>query len=380
MFNISYRILLVFLFLSNYSLGQTLDSRPHLQSPEIDSLFELLKKSLPNHAEVSAAIIKNGTVTFLGFKKEKKKWLAVDNREAVFEIGSITKVFTSTLLAHAVLNEVVALDSPITSISPFPIKGAEKDGKPVTIVSLSNHTSGLPRLQGSIIRSIVINGLIAAYLWPYLKKHGNPYYDYSKKKFNKYLRNGVKLKTTPGTTFNYSNLGAALLAHILTEKQQTDYETLLKQQIFIPYGMPSSTTIRKDVTNQLVQARNSAGRKVKNWDLGAMEAAGAVLSTTNDLAKFALANFKLDSALDLQRKLTFTHGKTNVALGWFIKSYANGHPYFWHNGATGGYSSSMAIDPNLGNAVILLLNISGKNNLLDLTCAKLMESLLGGNW
>ncbi len=377
MFNISYRILLVFLFLSNYCLGQTLDSRPHLQS-EIDSLFEILKKSLPNHAEVSAAIIKNGTVTFLGFKKEKKKWLAVDNREAVFEIGSITKVFTSTLLAHAVLNKVVALDSPITSISPVPIKGAEKDGKLITIVSLSNHTSGLPRLQGSIIRSIVINGLIANYLWPYLKKHGNPYYDYSKKKFNKYLCNGVKLKTTPGTIFNYSNLGVALLGHILIEKLQIGYEALLKQQIFIPYDMPSSTTIREDVANRLVQARNSAGRKVKNWDLGAMEAAGAVLSTTNDLAKFALANFKPDSALDLQRKLTFTRGKTNVALGWFIKSYANGNPYFWHNGATGGYSSSMAIDPNLGNAVILLTNVSGKNNLLDLTCAKLMESLQVG--
>ena len=377
MFNISYRILLVFLFLSNYCLGQTLDSRPYLQSPEIDSLFEILKKSLPNHAEVSAAIIKNGTVTFLGFKKEKKKWLAVDNREAVFEIGSITKVFTSTLLAHAVLNKVVALDSPITSISPVPIKGAEKDGKPITIVSLANHTSGLPRLQGSITHSIVINGLVAAYLWPYLKKHGNPYYDYSKKKFNKYLRNGVKLKTIPGTTFNYSNLGAALLGHILTEKQQTDYETLLKQQIFIPYGMRSSTTIRKDVANQLVQARNSAGRKVKNWDLGAMEAAGAVLSTTNDLTKFALANFKPDSALDLQRKLTFSHGKRKVALGWFIVPYTNGNQYFWHNGATGGYSSSTAIDPNLGNAVILLTNVSGKNKVLDLICTKLMESLLG---
>ena len=379
MFNISYRILLVFIFWSNCCLGQTVDNRPHLQSSEIDSLFEVLKKSLPNHAEFSAVIIKNGTVTFLGFKKEKKKWLAIDNREAVFEIGSITKVFTSTLLAHAVLNKAVALDSQIAVISPVPINGAEKDGKPITMVSLANHTSGLPRLQGSIIRSILINGLIAAYLWPYLKKHGNPYYGYTKKKFNKYLRNGVKLKNIPGTTFNYSNLGAALLGHILTEKQHTDYETLLQQQIFIPYGMPSSTTFRKDVANRLVQARNSAGKKVKNWDLGAMEAAGAVLSTTNDLAKFALANFKPDSALDLQRKLTFTQGKKTLALGWFIVPYTNGNQYFWHNGATGGYSSSMAIDPKLGNSVILLTNVSGKNKVLDLTCTKLMESLLGGN-
>ncbi|MBK1439850.1 beta-lactamase family protein [Parapedobacter sp. ISTM3] len=368
--------LTILLFFFNSSLGYTRCADSLAKSSKIDSLFETLKNSLPNNAEVSAAIISNGAVTYLGFKKEKKKWLAVDNRRSVFEIGSITKVFTSTLLAHAVFDGVVDLDAPIASISPFPINGAEKDGQPITLVSLANHTSGLPRLPSKLMRSMITTELIAAYLWPYLKKHGNPYYGYTKKKFDKYLHKSVKLKTVPGTTFNYSNLGAALLGYLLVAKQHTDYETLLKKQIFNPLGMESSTTCRESVADRLVQGRNSAGKKVKNWDLCAMEAAGAVLSSTDDLAKFALANFKPDSVLDLQRKPTLTDGKENVALGWFIVHYTDGNEYVWHNGGTGGYSASMALDPTLGNAVILLTNIGGKNAILDSICHQLMERLL----
>jgi len=78
----------------------------------------------------------------------------------------------------------------------------------------------------------------------------------------------------------------------LTKKQDTDYESLLQKQIFIPLGMTSTTTKRENVSDRLVQARNSASKKVKNWDLASMEAAGAILSSADDLAKFALANIK----------------------------------------------------------------------------------------
>jgi len=83
-----------------------------------------------------------------------------------------------------------------------------------------------------------------------------------------------------------------------------------------------------------------------------------------------------DSILGYQRELTFSNEKDSVALGWFIMHYANGGEYVWHNGGTGGYSSSMAVDSNHRNAVVLLTNVGGKNDALDSACAKLMEYLL----
>ncbi len=146
----------------------------NIQTTEIDSLLGVLKKTLPNNAEISVAIVKDGKVNFWGFRREKKNWLSVDNHESVFEIGSITKVFTSTLLSHALHQGVVGLDTPIKSVSTVPINGAEKNGQPITMVSLANHTSGLPRLPSNLVRSIIGSELLSAYLWPFHKKMGIP--------------------------------------------------------------------------------------------------------------------------------------------------------------------------------------------------------------
>jgi CubicO group peptidase (beta-lactamase class C family) len=162
---------------------------------------------------------------------------------------------------------------------------------------------------------------------------------------------------------------------MLENKTGKSYELLLQNQIFKPYMMNSSTTLRDSISKRLVRGINKSGEKVKNWDLEAMQAAGAILSTVHDLSNFVLANFQPDSILSFQRQKTFTiDHNMGIGLGWFIRKYKNGEQYYWHNGGTGGYTSSMAMDIQSHNSVIILTNIGGIKTV-DTICLRLMEAI-----
>jgi CubicO group peptidase (beta-lactamase class C family) len=87
--------------------------------------------------------------------------------------------------------------------------------------------------------------------------------------------------------------------------------------------------------------------------------AGAILSTTADLAKFVQANFKSDQqALKLQQQRTYTvSNDRDMALGWFIRKKDRQRIY-WHSGGTGGYRSMLVLDRDSKNGVVVLSNIS----------------------
>ncbi len=100
----------------------------------------------PDHTEVAIAIVEDGQTRFHGVIKENQVLIPIKNEEGVFEIGSITKLFTSVLLASLVNEGKVMLEDPIHHCLGLP---PEKGGK-ITLLSLANHTSGLPRLPGNM--------------------------------------------------------------------------------------------------------------------------------------------------------------------------------------------------------------------------------------
>jgi len=340
------------------------------------TIFEDLKKSFPKNAEISIAIIDRDTIHFVGFKCIKKQWANIDNNNSVFEIGSITKVFTSILLSHAVAEGMIKTSDPISESTKLKISKTEKNGKFITFESLANHTSGLPRLPPNLNRTLILDNVITAYIWPFFKRNGNPYYGYNQKKINRYLRSGLKPKTIPGEVFKYSNLGAGLVGHLLENKTGVSYEVLLQNKIFHPFSMTSTTTNRELIADKLVKGRSKSGEKVKNWDFDALKGAGAILSSANDLAKFASANFEDDPILAFPRKKTFTVSpQLDIGLGWFIYKPKGDSSFYWHNGGTGGYSSSMAINVESRQSVIILTNVGGKNKSVDNACVALMKAI-----
>lgn len=144
---------------------------------------------------------------------------AVDGN-TIFEIGSITKVFTSLLLADMVERKEVALTDPVSKYLPAEVKMPERNGRQITLEDLSTHTSGLPRLPSNMKP----------------KDPANPYADYSVEQMYQFL-SGYQLTRDPGSQYEYSNLGGGLLGHVLARRAGTDYGTLVRTRICEPLGM-----------------------------------------------------------------------------------------------------------------------------------------------
>ncbi|WP_339900746.1 serine hydrolase domain-containing protein [uncultured Cyclobacterium sp.] len=300
-------------------------------------------KGFFNQTQLSIAIIKNGKPEFYGVKLENDTLFSVENHDKVFEIGSISKVFTATLLAGLSLEDKLNLNDPASKYLPWKLNNTAE----FTLQQLSNHSSGLPRLPDNLILSEVDTA--------------NPYKDYGVEKLRIYLTEQLELKQNPGLKFDYSNLGVGLLGYILTKIDSSSYEEMIQNRIAIPFNMQSTTVKREKVMKKLVKGLDVEGQVTPNWDLNVLQGAGAILSSTQDLTKFALAQFNpANQALALTQKKTFSISpyEKAIGLGWMIENKKNGK-WLWHGGGTGGYASSFTLDIERKNAVIILSNISG---------------------
>ena len=288
-------------------------------------------------------MIENGFPTFYGITKENDSIKFTNNKDKIFEIGSISKVFTATLLANAWLNKKIKEDENINPYYNFPFKNNVE----ISFQSLANHTSGLDRLPSNLGN----------------ENPENPYKTYDETKLNFYLKNDLKRNQNAVEKYDYSNLGAGLLGFTLGKVAKSDYGNLLTQQIFKKYNMNSSTTDRSKVKNNLVKGLDAGGNEVSNWDFDTLAGAGGILSSVDDLSKFINAQFNpKNKELELTRKPTFRVSDTlEMGLGWHIITDASGDVIYWHNGGTGGYSSSITMNTDLNNAVIILSNVSAFN-------------------
>jgi CubicO group peptidase (beta-lactamase class C family) len=266
--------------------------------------------------------------------------------DTLFEIGSATKVFTALLLADMVQKGEVALTDPVAKYLPAGTKMPERGGKAITLEHLATHTSGLPRLPSNLAP----------------KDPGNPYADYTPTELYAFLST-YELTRDPGARYEYSNLGAGLLAHVLALRAGTDLETLYRKRIWDPLGM-KSTSIRIPAAMQvrLAKGHDQMLRPAGNWDFSALAGAGAIRSTANDMLTFLAAamGLKKTPLSKAMASMTATRRKTDmpgvdIALGWHV-SNVNGHDIIWHNGGTGGYRSFAGFDPKRRAGVVVLSN------------------------
>ena len=146
------------------------------------------------------------------------------NGDTVFEIGSVTKVFTSLLLSEMVQNGQMALSDRVAKYLPETVKLPDKDGKQITLVDLATHTSGLPRTPTNF----------APQYW------NNPYVDYSVQQLYEFL-SSYELTRDPGSQYEYSNLGAGLLGFVVARRAGMSYEELVRKRICDSLEMKSTT-------------------------------------------------------------------------------------------------------------------------------------------
>ena len=269
---------------------------------------------------------------------------------AVFEIGSVTKVFTTALLAEMVQRGEVGLDDPIARYLPSTVRVPSRNGRQVTLLDLATQTSGLPRLPSNLD----------------IKSMANPYADYTVQQMYDFL-SGYQLPRDIGSKFEYSNLGMGLLGHVLALRAGKSYESLVTERILIPLGMRDTRiTLTPPMRARLAPGHGDADTVVGNWDLPTLAGAGALRSTARDMVRFLAAN--LDSSLGpAARALAVAHvplrdtdsQRMRIGLGWITLTPFD-IPLVWHNGQTGGYHTFIGFDPARSRGVVALAN-SSKN-------------------
>jgi CubicO group peptidase (beta-lactamase class C family) len=269
------------------------------------------------------------------------------NGDTIFEIGSVTKVFTSLLLSDMVQRGEVALNDPVAKYLPADVKVPERGGRVITLVDLSTHTSGLPRLPTN--------------LQP--KDPANPYADYSAEQLYQFL-SSYQLTRDPGSQFEYSNLGGGLLGHLLARRAGMDYEALVRSRIAGPLGMDSTgITLSPDEKARLAVGHNDKLVPVPNWDFQVLAGCGALRSSANDLLTFLAANLgyvksalaPAMAAMLSVRRPTGAPGLGQIGLAWLITK-ASDDEIVWHNGGTFGYRSFVGYDAKTRVGIVALSN------------------------
>lgn len=311
-------------------------------------LQERVEKSRRNVGIVVGLLSDKGSRIISYGKPDQNSGRNLDG-DTVFEIGSVTKVFTSILLADMVGRGEVSLNDPISKYLPKSVRVPSRNGREITLLDLATQTSGLPRMPGNFKP----------------KDPNNPYADYTVGQMYEFL-SAYTLTRDIGEKYEYSNFGVGLLGHVLALRAGTDYETLVVTRICKPLGMNSTrATVSPEMRARLATGHDERGRAVMNWDLPTLAGAGALRSTANDMLKFLAANMGLSKS-GLSKAMRMTHAlqkptgipDLSVGLGWHILS-KYGTEIVWHNGETGGYHCFIGFDKRKGLGVVVLSNSNG---------------------
>lgn len=336
---------LFFLMLCNALLhGATLNNPE--QSQTTNNYSEDLEILLQNYVKNTSAVgivvglIENGKTSYFSQGLENINEPNQISEHSIFEIGSISKVFTTLLLMDQVDKGNMQLDDPIEQYLPCEVP--EKNGKKITLYHLATHTSGLPRLPKNLS------------FWN--MDFSNPYKDYDKEDLYDFL-NSYQLPRSPGQTYEYSNVGMGLLGHILTLYTGKTYEQQIKEVICSKLKMQETQISLDPYKMDHITCGHSGKKPAPNWDLSVLEGAGGIRSNVLDMVSFLRANIdKKDGRLsDLLKKchkekfeieLNFS-----IGLGWHISD-----SIVWHNGGTGGFRSFIGFDSKTRKGVVIFTN------------------------
>lgn len=262
----------------------------------------------------------------------------------VFEIGSITKVFTGLLLAQAVVDQKVTLETTIGSLLGAKVQFADPRIAAITLKQLSTHTSGLPRLPANAAAGMV---------------EGDPYANYNEKLLFAYLA-AATLDGDGPYSCSYSNLGVGLLGHLLGKVYAKGWEDAVVTKICLPLRM-QNTKVQPD--QKLPRATPyAADQVVKEWHIDALAGAGALRSTAADMMKFGTAMLKPEQtplkdafaiAMTTQADAPALGGQ--IGLGVFLGKF-DGAAVYHHGGGTGGYRTELQVIPAQGSVRVVLIN------------------------
>jgi CubicO group peptidase (beta-lactamase class C family) len=308
--------------------------------PSLADVVQKTADKLPAGGIV-AAEIDHGSVRFFSAGNFAPRE-GVPPEKVIFEIGSITKVFTGLLLAETVNEGKARLDDPIAKYLPADLKLTPAVAA-ITLEQLAIHTSGLPRLPANMKPADPLD----------------PYAEYGPTEMYAFLTAYAPTKSVPQPA-DYSNFGMGLLGHILERIHGKSYAELVAERITGPLGM-KDTVIELDPDQQARFAVPYSGAApVKPWRVTGLAGAGALRSTAADLAGFAQAlmspgDSPLQAAWALARQPRADMGGEKIGLAVMVGK-RNGVLTYSHGGGTGGFRSYLEFSPDTQRGLVVFLN------------------------
>lgn len=324
------------------------ESRPNIEN-KMDAAIDvqaLLQEYIDDNGAVGAAVglIDQGKIQFFTYGKKSIQNNELVSKDTIFEIGSITKVFTTLALMDMVTNGEVKLDEPIQTYLPS-VKVPEWEGEKITLRHLATHHSGLPSLPENFNPQNQLN----------------PYADYTPEELYQFLNN-YTLKRIPGEEFEYSNVGMGLLGAILSKEAGKSYEELIRSRICNKLGMKNTAITLSDDMKKNFASGYHLKQEMEHWDVPTLAGAGAMRSNVKDMTHFMSASMGLLSSpiTDLLRGCHKSQGSAgtpnvNIGLGWIISSSDNAD-VIWHNGGTGGFRSFLGFNLKTQKGIVVLSN------------------------
>lgn len=322
---------------------------------QIDAIFSSLKSS--NAPGAAVLVVRNGRPVFRrGYGVSDLRTLRPIDAETNFRLASFTKQFTAASIMLLARDGKLHYDDHLTDFVPeFPAYG-----KPITVRHLLNHTSGLPDYEDILMKQ---------------------YPDTPPEKVPQILDAGVLRlleqqtagKFAPGTKWEYSNSGYAVLAIIVEKVSGKSFGQFLHDRIFAPLEMSQTLAYEKG-KNEVPHRAYGHTKEKDGWrgtdqsPTSAVLGDGGIYSSLNDLAKWdrALRDHTLLSEAEMEPALTPvvpTAGPAKSAegppvsygFGWFLDPY-RGHKRMWHDGETIGFRTTIQRFPDDKFTVIVLAN------------------------
>ncbi|NGX56597.1 MAG: D-alanyl-D-alanine-carboxypeptidase/endopeptidase AmpH [Candidatus Anoxychlamydiales bacterium] len=319
---------------------------------EIQSLIDKSIEEGHSQGMVIGIISKDKTIFYkngkLGINNDK-----LMDENTIFETGSITKIFTSLLLAIMVRDGDVRMDDPVEKFMPPHVRTPSYLGQKITLANLATHTAGFPYLPDNF----------------YPNDLYNPFCKYSYEEFYTYLSN-YELKYAPGSKYQYSNVCIGFLCHALTLSSQKNFEELLIEKITSKLDMNDTRVKFTDDMLQRYADAHIRDKKVPHWGISTFEGNGALKSSAKDLARFIEANlgyYKSDLFDVLQTALIDRCPQDlpylDVGLEWNI-AYKYNPEIIYHGGIVGGQQVFVGFCPQREIGVVIVSNSSA--NISDI--------------
>ncbi|MFB6455400.1 serine hydrolase domain-containing protein [Chitinophaga sp. Hz27] len=299
---------------------------------------------MPDKIQVSIALVSKKQVEYHGMIRQDGIIEIINNHLAAFEIGSVTKAFTGHILAQLIIEKKVGLNDLAQKHLPFPLLNSPA----FTLKHLAQHTAGLPRMPADFDTQSNFD-------------KANPFKNYTEEQLITYLTQNLRVDSQPGETHNYSNLGAGLLSYIISKVEEKPFAAVVAERIFRPLKMYQSSFDISEVKTEMVRGIDEQNDFCAYWDGGILNGCLGIISTAEDLSKFAIMAYDCnDAAATLQATETFPINDLQISnLGWYeLHIQPEGLRMQGLNGGTGGYGASLLINRKNECAVILLSNIA----------------------